>query len=166
MKIRHFISISIKKVSICVKTFEMSRIVNFISLINLQQSQKSQIQKSYSIISKQSFNSYKKMTVSETRGQPIDAHGLKIQGGYLKFLPKSLGGGVKGFRKNCQRGSTYFAFYSIFFNTVFKNLPGGVLFNTPSPLPPPPPCVHLWVNLSRIINLDWSRLSRLPGLVY
>ena len=61
----------------------------------------------------------------------IDAHGLKIQGGYLKFLPKSRGG-VKGFRKNCQGGSTYFRFYCISITKFF------VLFHTPSPPYPPP----------------------------
>ncbi len=74
----------------------------------------------------------------------IDAHGLKIQGrGYGMFLPKFLGG-VKGFRKNCYGGSTYFAFYCIFINKFFKNLPGGVLFHTPPPpLAPPPLCASM-----------------------
>jgi hypothetical protein len=53
----------------------------------------------------------------------IDAHELKIHGGFLKFLSKSLGG-IKAFRKNCQGGSTYFGFYCIFINKFFKNLPG------------------------------------------
>ncbi len=48
-------------------------------------------------------------------------------GGYLKFLPKSLGG-VKGFRKNCLGGSTYFGFYCIFINNFFENLPGRCCF--------------------------------------
>ncbi len=55
-------------------------------------------------------------------------------------------GGVKGFRKNCQGGSTYFAFYCIFINKFFENLPGGVLFHTPpSPLPPPLCASMLWI---------------------
>ena len=73
----------------------------------------------------------------------IDAHWLKIQGrGYWMFLPKFLGGGVKGFRKNCQGVSTYFAFYCIFINKFFENLPGGWCCFIPPP-PPLPPCVHL-----------------------
>ncbi len=53
-------------------------------------------------------------------------------------------GGVKGFRKNFQGGSTYFAFYCIFINKFFENLPGGVLFHTPPPPPyPPPVCIYV-----------------------
>ncbi len=64
----------------------------------------------------------------------------------MKFLPKSLGG-VKGFRKNCLGGSTYFAFYCIFINKFFENLPAGVLFHTPLP-PVPPLCASMHPLLS------------------
>ncbi len=68
----------------------------------------------------------------------IDAHGLKIQGrGYGMFLPKLLRGG-QGFQEKLPGGSTYFAFYCIFINKFFKNLPGGVLFHTP------PVCIYVW----------------------
>ncbi len=61
-------------------------------------------------------------------------------------------GGVKGFRKNCQGGYTYFAFYCIFFNKFFKNLPGGLLFHPPPPSPLPPPPVCIYASLVTVIN--------------
>ncbi len=55
---------------------------------------------------------------------------MKIQGGYLKFLPKSLGGSrLSG--KIAWGGSPYFGFYWIFINKFFKNLPGGCCFIAP-----------------------------------
>jgi hypothetical protein len=70
----------------------------------------------------------------------IDAHGLKTQGGggYLKFLPKSLGGGAggQGFQEKLPGGSINFAFYCIFINKFFKNLPGGAVLYPPSTLTP------------------------------
>ncbi len=62
------------------------------------------------------------LSVNNKKVEAIDAHGLKIQGrGYGMFLPKFLGG-VKGFRKNCQGGYTYFAFfYCIFINKFLEN---------------------------------------------
>jgi hypothetical protein len=76
----------------------------------------------------------------------IDAHGLKIQGGYLKFLPKPLGGG-HGFQEKFLGGSTYFVFYNfycIFINKFFENLPGGGAVSYPPPpyTPPPPVCIY------------------------
>jgi hypothetical protein len=53
--------------------------------------------------------------------------------------------GVNGFRKNCQGGSTYFAFYCIFINKFSENLPGvgpgGGAVSYPPP-PPPPVCIY------------------------
>ncbi len=63
------------------------------------------------------------------------------------FAKIPRGGGVKGFRKNCQGGSTYFAFYCIFINKFFKNLPGGVLFHTLSPSLPP-----LCASMTTVLN--------------
>ncbi len=59
------------------------------------------------------------------------------------FLPKFLGGG-QGFQEKLPGGYTYFAFYCIFINKFFENLPGGVLFHTP-PSPPltPPVCIYV-----------------------
>ena len=75
----------------------------------------------------------------------------------MKFLPKSLGG-VKGFRKNCQGGSTYFAFYCIFINKFFKNLPGGCCFIPPLPLTP------LCASMISIYNnrLAWHNILLCP----
>jgi hypothetical protein len=57
----------------------------------------------------------------------IDAHGLKIQGGgYLKFLPKSLGG-VKGFRKNCQGGPPILGFIAFLLTNFSKICLGGAV---------------------------------------
>ncbi len=69
-------------------------------------------------------------------------------------------GGVKGFRKNCQGGSTYFAFYCIFINKFFENFPGGVLFHTPlPPYPPPPLCASM--PIPHFLNSCVDKASRL-----
>ncbi len=88
-------------------------------------------------------------------------------GGEILEVFAKIPRGVKGFRKNCQGGSTYFVFYCIFINKFFKNLPGGG-GGCFIPLPPYPPCVHLCYDLSRLLrllrffeNIKHGRLSRL-----
>jgi hypothetical protein len=75
--------------------------------------------------------------------QKIDAHGLKIQGRvYFKFLPKSLGGWVKAFRKNCP----ILGFIAFLLTSVLKFAGGGgeVLYLPYHfPLTALWPCVHL-----------------------
>jgi hypothetical protein len=74
----------------------------------------------------------------------IDAHGLKIQEGrYLKFLPKSLGGGggVARVSGKIARGwgSTYFAFYNfiaVLLTSFSKICLGGAVSYSPPPYPP------------------------------
>jgi hypothetical protein len=83
------------------------------------------------------------MDLSKIRNKDkaIDAHGLKIQGrGYLKLLPKSLGGcqvKVSGKGKIAQ-GSHYFGFYCIFINKSFEIFLGGAIFTLHFPPRPPP----------------------------
>jgi hypothetical protein len=81
-----------------------------------------------------------------------DAHGLRIQGrGYLMFFPKSLGG--HSFQEKLLGGgggSLYFGFYCIFIDKCFKICIRRVI------LPPPPPCVHLWIIVKRTFLLITS----------
>jgi len=70
------------------------------------------------------------------RHKSIDAHGLKIQGrGYLKFLPKSLGG-VKAFRKNCMGGPPNLNFIAFLLTSVLKFAWGSYINQSPCPSPP------------------------------
>jgi hypothetical protein len=80
------------------------------------------------------------------------------------FLPKFLGG-VKGFKKNCQGGYTYFAFYCILINKFFENLPGGgVLIHTPLPPLPPPLCASMV--LKRYLEIvSQDKFDPLKGLI-
>ena len=66
-------------------------------------------------------------------------------------------GGGQGFQEKLPGGSTYFAFYCIFINKFFENLPGGVLFHTPPP-PLTPPCVHLCSCRSFYLFLEFAFL--------
>ncbi len=68
----------------------------------------------------------------------LDVHELNIQGrGYLKSLPKSLGG-FKAFRKNCQGGPPILGFISFLLTSVLKFAWGCTIFTLP------PPRVHIW----------------------
>jgi hypothetical protein len=69
----------------------------------------------------------------------IDAHGLKIQGrGYLKFLPKSRGGGGEAFKKNCLGGPPISGFIAFLLTSVLKFSRGGYyIYPPPSPTSPP-----------------------------
>ena len=86
----------------------------------------------------------------------IDAYGLKIQGrGYLKFLPKSLGGRSRLSGK-IARGSPYFGFYCTFINKCFEICLGGPIFTLPLP-PPPPLCASMNRTKSNERNIKLER---------
>ncbi len=71
----------------------------------------------------------------------IDAHGLKIQGRYQKFLPKSLGG--QGFQEKLPGEFPILGLITFLLTNVLK-FAWGVLY-LPSPLTPRHPLlrVHL-----------------------
>ncbi len=86
--------------------------------------------------------------------EPIDAHGLKIQGrGYGMFVPKFLGGGgsrVSG--KIAKGGPPILRFIAFLLTSFSKICLGGCCFIHPPPPPLPPPCVHLCMNPTAILE--------------
>jgi hypothetical protein len=87
----------------------------------------------------------------------LDAHRWKIQGrGYLKFLPKSLGG--LGFQEKVQGGSSYFRFSWIFINMCFEICLKGVLY-LPSPFPPHLLCASMIIINWYHVFFNWDHLG-------
>jgi hypothetical protein len=88
--------------------------------------------------------SYLQLPISKAK-LIIDVHRLKIQGGYLKFLPKSLGvwGGGSRLSEKLPGGPPILGFILLlhFYQQFFlKICQGGAVSYPP---PPSPPCVNL-----------------------
>jgi hypothetical protein len=89
---------------------------------------------------------------------PIDAHGLKIQGGGVLEVFAKILRGVKGFRKNCQGGPTIFGFIAFLLTSFSKICLGGCCFIPPSPLL----CASMFDRYDKIYFKDQTEPKLLP----
>jgi hypothetical protein len=81
------------------------------------------------------------ITVSIHRCTRVENPGEGVRNVFAKIPRRG-----QGFQEKLLGGSTYFAFYCIFINKFFENLPGGCCFIPPPP-PLPPLCASMFPSI-------------------